>query len=60
SEEQSTTSQQIASSIEMISRVSETSAQGIHAVSQTTGTLTQLTSSLNEVVDRFQMEGAAA
>jgi methyl-accepting chemotaxis protein len=56
SEEQSTTSEQISKSIEMISNVTQESAAGIAQVSKASEDLNRLTVNLQQLISRFKIE----
>jgi methyl-accepting chemotaxis protein len=60
SEEQSTTSEEMARSVEMISAVSSESAQGIGQIATSAEGLNQLTEELRLLVRRFRIEGGVA
>jgi methyl-accepting chemotaxis protein len=58
SEEQSTTSEQMARSVEMISSVSAEAAQGVGQIAEAAGGLSRLTEELRGLVGQFRTEGS--
>jgi methyl-accepting chemotaxis protein len=59
SEEQSSTSEQISKSIEMISNVTQESAAGIAQVSKASEDLNRLTINLQELISRFKLDNVS-